>query len=301
MKRSSILFITIISYNLLTLTPALANPIPIPERESNVTDLANMLRNSDREKLSQKLDLLENKTGVHMDLLTLKYSKEYFETNVIRADYAKKTARSWSKNTGDPNKYILLTIFHNDNAYKHRTEITANISVHGEKLANLLNPDVTEKIVNDTIVAYSKDDLKIGIEKGVDRIIVTIETGSLPPLSSQEKLILFWDSFGNLILNISLLLIVTGIVFLMIRIPILIYVIRIIGIPLILVVLYAFISPIIEIILTTFLPQIDWDLWINPFFFAKFTNVSRISREIYSLIGIYFILLYYMSWQLKKT
>ncbi|MEQ6168436.1 YgcG family protein [Ekhidna sp. MALMAid0563] len=143
----------------------------VPILEKRVTDLANLLSESEETFLSKQLEDLETRKGSQLAILTINSTKpETIE------QYSIRVVDQWKIGREDVDDGVLLIIAKNDR--KLRIEV-------GYGLEGAIPDAYAKRIINNIIVPHFRDgDYYLGIEEGVEAIIGLINGEELPEVTS---------------------------------------------------------------------------------------------------------------------
>lgn len=147
----------------------------VPKLEGRVTDLANLLTESEESFLKNQLKELEDTKGSQLAILTV-YSTE---PETIE-QFSIRVVDQWKLGRSDVDDGILLIIAKNDR--KLRIEV-------GYGLEGAI-PDVyAKRIINNVIVPHFRDgDYYLGVEEGIEAIISLIEGEELPEVTNTDTI-----------------------------------------------------------------------------------------------------------------
>lgn len=143
----------------------------IPRLEKRVTDLANLLSESEETFLTNQLKELETRKGSQLAILTVNSTKpETIE------QYSIRVVDQWKLGREDVDDGVLLIVAKNDR--KVRIEV-------GYGLEGAIPDAYAKRIINNVIVPrFRGGDYSLGIEEGVEAIIGLINGEDLPEVTS---------------------------------------------------------------------------------------------------------------------
>ena len=153
------------------ISPALGQSTDVPELKERVTDLADILSESEESILTSLLADLEERKGSQVAILTINSTKpETIE------QYSIRVVDQWKLGREDIDDGVLLIIAKNDR--KLRIEV-------GYGLEGAIPDAYAKRIINNIIVPHFRDgDYYLGIEEGVEAIVGLINGEELPQVTS---------------------------------------------------------------------------------------------------------------------
>lgn len=170
--KSSLKSIVVLSVATLLAYSCFGQDLPeIPRLEKRVTDLANLLSESEETFLTNQLKELETRKGSQLAILTVNSTKpETIE------QYSIRVVDQWKLGREDVDDGVLLIVAKNDR--KVRIEV-------GYGLEGAIPDAYAKRIINNVIVPHFRDgDYYLGIEEGVEAIIGLINGEDLPEVTS---------------------------------------------------------------------------------------------------------------------
>ncbi|WP_424962595.1 TPM domain-containing protein [Ekhidna sp.] len=146
----------------------------VPSLKERVTDLANILTESEEAFLTSQLKELEERKGSQLAILTINSTKpETIEQFAIRV------VDRWKLGREDVDDGVLLIVAKNDR--KLRIEV-------GYGLEGAIPDAYAKRIINNIIVPHFRDgDYYLGMEEGIEAIIGLINGEDLPQVTSTRS------------------------------------------------------------------------------------------------------------------
>ena len=146
----------------------------VPELKTRVTDLADILSESEEAFLTNQLEALETRKGSQLAILTVNSTKpETIE------QYSIRVVDQWKIGRADVDDGVLLVIAKNDR--KLRIEV-------GYGLEGAIPDAYAKRIISNIIVPHFRDgDYYLGIEEGVEAIIGLIDGEELPEVTTTRS------------------------------------------------------------------------------------------------------------------